>query len=176
LEAELARRVNDMLEQRLHPVHRAMWLASGLAGIASAGLLGYVASSWRGSVPWQATAGLAAGAIFGIAWAAIAYSIVRRGKIIRNLHPSQIAGWVWAVALVQFIVFSVVAPQAKHHYVATVGMIDSIGYLVLGAAWLVTNLVSQASLRSEEQFLKLQLQLADMAARLRSLEQGKGSK
>ncbi len=172
-EAELARRIKGMLETRLSPTRRIAWLVSGIVGLVNTILIGFVAVSHRNTLPWQATAGLAVGSLFGVVWVAIAYSIVRSGRIIRNRHPILIAGWVWGLTLVVFIMFSVIAPQSRHHYTATVGMIDALGYLLIGACYLITNSVAQSSLQGEEQFLKLQLQLQDMTAKLERLEQGR---
>jgi len=171
LTAERQRRIIELMERKLRPVERISWLLVGVLGIAFFLGFGFVAVYAPSEFPWWGRAGFVSGSLFGMLFAVLAVSIIRRGKIIRNRHPNAAAGLGWAVVVIQFSLLFMFGQRLPDCNTSTWMMFGSLGFLVMGAAFLTKNQVEQSALKAEEQFLRLELQLADLTAKVSDMKQ-----
>jgi hypothetical protein len=167
LRAECDRRVREMMEVQLRPVPRAVWTASTI--LSALLFVGFaVAAAWSiGRLPWGASAALGTGSVFGAGLAVLGVSVLRKGRIARNRDANTATFLVWAFSIIQFILFfqaAMIFKGTPNTYVGTWMMLSSLGYLLMGVAFLLGNKIDQAALKTEEQFLRLQLRMEQLAA------------
>ena len=171
LTAERERRIIELMEKKLSPAERISWLLASVMGIAFFLGFGFVAVYAPSEFPWWGRAGFVVGSLFGMLFAVLAVSIIRRGKIIRNRHPNAAAGLGWAAVVILFTLVFMFGQRLPDHNTSTWMMLCSVAFLVMGAAGLTKNWVEQSALKAEEQFLRLELQLADLSAKLSDMKQ-----
>jgi hypothetical protein len=155
-----------MVERDLTRVQKASFI---LATVMSLGFFvgfGVAAIAAPRQFPWEARAAFAAGSLFGLAFAAVSIAVLRRGRLNLKLHGTAQAGLAWGVVLINFILTSQIASRLPNAQVAAWMMITSLAFLVIGAVFLLQNTIQQSALKTEEEILRLQIQVAGLTEKL----------
>jgi hypothetical protein len=166
LKAAYERRVREMVERQITAGQRAIW---SLVALLSTGLFlgfGYLGLSGIRGMPWEARAGFLAGSLFALAFAVLGGLIVARGRYRPKAHSAIYHGLAWGVTLVTFVLAFQLAPRVTDPYRGTQMMLLSVGFLVMGLGFLLKNVTEQAALKTQEEMLRLQIQIAELAERL----------
>ncbi len=171
LQAQCDRRIREMMEVELRPIQRAVLFAT-----ASVGVLFFLGFAWAaiwaiGRFSWQVPAMFAVGSLLGAAWSLLAVRALRRGRLTRGREWISSSVLVWLFAVAQFMLFFGLGTQAnaKHAYQGTWMILFSLFFVIAGAANLIMTKIDQSSAQTEEQILRLQLRMEQLAS-------GKGSK
>ena len=151
--------IQAMIEKQLTGPGRLVWGVAAVVGLAFAAGFGIMAILLPEGTPWQARAGLAAGVPFGIGWAYLGFKILRRGAINLKVDAGISAGLAWALPVFLVTVFMVWAPDS----ITGLRMILSgLVFLVMGAMFLLRNIIEQSELRATEKLLEIEYRLAEL--------------
>jgi hypothetical protein len=153
-----------MLERKLSRPMKLFLLAVTVASVAIAIFLGRHAFI-QDRLPPLARAGLAGGAVFSLAWAALAAWTVRRGTWNLRTQPTALAALSWVLAVFLETCFLVLAPAFPDHFHALVALFAGLVILVGAGVMLVSTSVQQAHLRTEESLLRLEYRIAELLER-----------
>jgi hypothetical protein len=154
--------VRNMLEKKLTPFQKVFLAAVAVGSVAVAAFTGWLALV-RDELPLLARAGLAGGAVFGVAWAFLCGRALRRGTWELRVQPGAMAGLSWAFAVLLATCFLVLAPQFPDHFDATVALFMALVILVSAGVMLVGVGIQQSELRTREALLRLEHRIAEMA-------------
>ncbi len=148
-----------MFEKQLTRPGRLVWLVAAIAGLAFTVLFGTMTVWPYEKMPWQARAGFAAGALFGIAWAILAIRIIRRGSIHLKLDTGMAAGLSWAFPVFLVTMFMVWAPN---DLIGLRMILSALVFLLMGAMFMIRNWIEQSDLQSREKLLEIEYRLAEL--------------
>jgi hypothetical protein len=154
--------VQAMFEQKLGLGSKVFLAAVSVASLAIAAYLGFLALV-HDELPLLARAGLAGGAAFSVAWAALGGRALRRGTWELRLQPAALAGLAWGLAVLLETCFLVLAPQFPDHFQAVVTLFAGLVILVGAGVMMVTARVQQAELRTQEALLRLEYRIAELS-------------
>jgi hypothetical protein len=151
--------IQAMLEKKLTGIGRWVWLATAIGGLAFAVLFGTLAVTEAAGFPWSGRLGFAGGALFGIGWAVLGIRVFRRGALDLKFDTGAVAGMSWIFPVFLVTLFMVSAPNS----IAGLRMIVSgVVFLIIGAVFLIGNMVTQSTLRSREKLLEIEYRLAEL--------------
>lgn len=155
-----------MMEIQLKPAHRAVLTATTVLSVVF--FFGFIAAIVLsiGKLPWQVPAMFALGSLFSGAWAVLAIRTLRKGAMIRGRESSSTSALVWVFSVFQFILFFGLATQApaKHAYQGTWMILFSLFFVIAGLGNLICAKIEQSSASTEEQMLRMQLRMEQLAA------------
>jgi hypothetical protein len=154
--------IRAMLEKKLTLPSKVFLALVSVASVGITAYLGYLALVLD-NLPPLARLGLAGGALFAAAWAALGVRALRRGTLELRTEPAAQAALVWVFAVLLETCFRVLAPQFPDHFHATVALFCGLVVLVGAGVMLVTVRVQQAELRTQEALLRLEYRIAEMA-------------
>lgn len=166
LQAEHDRRIHEMMEVRLKPLHRGVLLATTVLSVLL--FFGFVTAVILsiGKLPWQVPAMFVLGSLFSAGWAVLATRTLRKGTMTRGRESSSTSALVWVFAVFQFILFFGLATQApaKHAHQGTWMILFSLFFVIAGLGNLILTKIDQSSATTEEQILRLQLRMEQLAS------------
>src|SRR5438067_2073610 len=150
--------IQAMFEKKLTSPWKWFLAAVTVASLAIAAYLGSHALV-HDRLPPLARAGLAGGAVFGLAWAYLCGRALRRGTWELRTQPAAMAGLTWGLAVLLETCFLVLAPQFPDHFQATVALFSGLVILAGAGVMLVTVCIQQAELRTQERLLRLEYRI-----------------
>ncbi len=160
LKRRYEREIADMLEQKMTGIRRWIWLVAALAGLGFAVGFSIMAVVLPAEFPWQGRVGFAGSALFGVGWAILGFRVFRKGSLNlkTDMGASAAMSWIFPVFLVT--IFMMAAPNN----IAGVRMIlFGMVFLVMGAVFLIVNMIVQSHLKSSEKLLEIEYRLAELA-------------
>jgi MFS family permease len=157
--------LQDAFERKLNTPMKVFIGCVGAMSIVIAVFLGSLAVVHR-ELPALARIGLGGGAVFALAWTALAGWTLRKGAWYGKIQPTAAAalGWVFAVFLETL--FLVLAPLAPDPYQWTVALFMGLAILVGAGFQLVTTCIQQSELRMRETILRMEYRLAELAEQM----------
>jgi Na+/proline symporter len=154
--------IQAMLEKKITLPGKCFLAAVAVASLAIAVYLGSLAVI-HSELPVLARAGLAGGAVFGLAWALLCGRAVRRGTWELRTQPAALAGLAWGFAVLLETCFLVLAPQFPDHFQATVALFSGLVILAGADVMMVTARIQQTELRTQEALLRLEYRIAELS-------------
>jgi MFS family permease len=154
--------LRDMLEKKLSPLMKLFLLAVAVTSVAIAIFLGSSAFV-QGQLPPLARLGLAGGAVFALAWAALTVWALRRGTWSQRAQPAALAALSWVFAVLLETTFLLLAPEFPDHFHAIVALFAGLVILIGAGVMLVATRIQQAELQMRESLLRLEYRLAELA-------------
>lgn len=162
LQAEYNRRIREMMENELKPWQKVFAAAAAAGGVAMFLGLGYL-NLLTPPMSLPARVGTTVTMAFALAWTYLALSTLLKGRVTR-IHGNVQAGLVWAFVLFLFIGTFIQAGASSDKQFGTWAMLHTLGWLVIGAVFVVVNQIRQSALNIQEEILRLQLRLEQMAS------------
>ena len=162
LRERYTQKIRAMLEKKLTLPLKLFIVAVSIASVGITAFLGYLALV-QDRLPLLARLGMAGGALFAAAWAALGVRALRRGTFELRTQPTAMAGLAWGFAVLLETCFLVLAPQFPDHFQATVALFSGLVILVGAGVMLVAVCVQQAQFRTQEALLRLEYRIAEMS-------------
>lgn len=166
IEAEFERRIHEMRNVELTSGQRMTWAVGALAGIVLSVKSAYVAMHIVNTMPRLTTIGYSLFALFGLGWTIVAGSIALRGKLARDRDPGRAIDWAFGFVVLQFGVFLAHTRTVHDKYGGTWMMFLALGWLVVGTAFYVMVQIQRSFLKTEEESLRLRLDIAELSDKL----------
>jgi hypothetical protein len=151
-----------MLERKLTLPWKLFIAAVSVASVGITAFLGYHALA-QDRLPLLARLGMAGGALFAAAWAALGVRALRRGTWELRAQPAAMAGLAWGFAVLLETCFLVLAPQFPDQFQATVALFSGLVILVGAGVMMVTVCIQQAESRTQERLLRLEYRIAELS-------------
>jgi len=92
-------------------------------------------------------------------WAFLGFKILRRGAIDRKVDAGIYAGLAWALPVFLVTMFMVWAPD---NITGLRMILSGLVFLVMGAMFLLRNIIEQSELRATEKLLEIEYRLAEL--------------
>jgi hypothetical protein len=162
LRESYAMALQDMLERKLSRPMKLFLVIVAAASVAIAIFLGSLALVQE-RLPLLARLGLAGGAVFSLAWAALAGWTLRRGAWNLRIQPVALAALSWVLAVFMETCFLLLAPLFPEQFHAIVTLFAGLVILIGAGVMLVTTCIQQAQLRTQESLLRLEYRLAEIS-------------
>ena len=118
--------------------------------------------------PLLARLGFVVGAVFGVAFAVLALSIIKRGAVNLKKHPMAAAGLSWAFVVILVTLFMLLGSRAADRIVAVQMVLNGLVFLVMGALFMVRAWIERTELKTREKLLEIEYQLAEIAEALKT--------
>jgi hypothetical protein len=161
--------IRAMIEKQLTRPANIAWGLSGLAGMVLAVGFGILAIALPREAPWYARLGFVGGALFGIGWAYLGFKIFRRGFIDLKVDAGIYAGLSWGLPVFLVTMFMVWAPD---NITGLRMILSGLVFLVMGAMFLLRNIIEQSELKTREKLLEIEYRLAELTEALKPKEAG----
>lgn len=162
LQESYHREIENMFERKLTPVRKSALVVTIVFGLGSAALCGFLALTEAG-LPPLARGGLSTGMVFGVAWAVVAFVIVRRGAINLKTHAHWMASMVWVFTLLMVIFFLLVATSIDDQLKGLLMVANGLVFLICAAVYWISHKIDDARLSTREKLLELELRVAELA-------------
>jgi hypothetical protein len=152
--------LQDMFEKKLST---PMKVFLGIVAVASVGIAIFLGANAviQSRLPLVARAGLAAGVLFSLGWAALIGWTLRRGAFSLRIQPAAMSALLWVFAVILETCFLVVAPGFPDHFYAILSLFCGLVILIGAGVMMVCTSVQQAALQMQESLLRLEYRLAE---------------
>ena len=151
--------LEEMLEKKLSTpmkVFLGLVCAGSVAIATFLGTMGLI----HNELPVVARTGIAGGVLFSLAWAGLAAWPLRRGSLPLLTQPAALAAVLWIFAVFLETCFLLVAPRFPDHFHALLCLFSGLVLLIGAGVMMVTTIVQQAALRTQETLLRLEYRIA----------------
>lgn len=156
------REVKAMLEKKLTKIQKIGYTFATLLGIGFTIIFATVAIIGT-ELPFLARLGFGFGAIFGLVWAGFTGWILKKGEINLKSHPTAMVGMTWGFTIIMVVIYMFLAPKAADPTKGIHMLIIGLIFLVQAAAFMISNRIDQAQLKTQEKLLELELRIAELA-------------
>ena len=150
-----------MFIRRLNLPSRIFVSVMGIGAVISAIVCGSLAVTEE-NLPTLARVGLSVGTLFGLAWAALAARVVRRGVMDLKSDNRLIAAMVWVFTVLMMMFFLAVGMSAEDRLLGVMLILNGLVFLIGAAVHFLTFRIEQAELGTREKLLELELRLAEL--------------
>ena len=154
-----------MLEKKLTGARRWVYIFWTVLGIGFTILFGTVAIIAR-ELPLLGRLVFAVGAVFGLAWACLAGSILKRGVFDLKAHPKAMAGLSWGVVVIMVTLFMLIRGKLPDAIKGVQMVVNSLVFLMMAAVFMIFARINQAELNTREKLLEIELRLAEIAEKM----------
>ncbi len=103
------------------------------------------------------------GSLFALAWAGLCAWSLRRGSLLLRIQPPAMAALLWVFAVLMDTCFLILAPGFPDHFHALVMLFLGLATLVGAGVFMIGINIQQATLRTQESFLRLEYRLAELS-------------
>jgi len=176
LQARYRKEMKNFLEKPLGRGGRVAWILAMLMGLSFFVIFGIAAIKAPREFPLLGRIIFIAGAVFGAAWAVLAFIIAKRGSMNRKTHVNMVLGMTFGFMVIMMTLFMMQG----------VGMEDSVKglkmvlyglvfFVMFGIPSLMAMYLNCAELGIREHMLKLELQIAELAEKQAQERSGSGS-
>jgi len=162
LRARYEGEVSKLLEKRLTPGERVVWVLFTLLGFVF--MIGFagVALLVGPDMPWQGRAMFGGGAIFGALWAALCIRILRHGTFHLRRDSYAMFGLTWVFLVLMTVASLLVSGLVLDSAKGTQMVVSVLTFLVLFGLPLTWGRIAESELRLREYILGLRLELEEL--------------
>jgi hypothetical protein len=153
-----------MFEKQLTGIRRWAWLGATVMGVGFALLFGTLAIVAPAEFPIGGRIAFAAGALFGLGWAALSIRVFRRGSLDLKKDTFAATGLTWGFVVFTMTIFLLIAPET---IVGLRMILSGLVFVVFGVAFLLRHVIEQSELKTREKLLEIEYRLADLAESLK---------
>lgn len=157
--------VRAMLEKKLTPVQRWGYVFSAILGVVFLTVFGIAAIVAR-ELPILARLVFGLGAVFGLAWAAFAGSIAKRGTLNLRAHPTAMTGMAWGFVIILMTLLLLLGTRQPDSTRSVFVVVSGLVFLVMAAVFMIFNRIDQAELKTREKLLEIEYRVAEIAEAL----------
>jgi hypothetical protein len=158
---KLQTELHQMFVRKLGRTQRIFLSVVAIGALASAAVCGGLAITEEG-LPTLARTGLGVGSLFGLAWAAMAIRLCRRGTMDLQRDNRQIAAMVWVFTVLMMVFFLIMGMSTEDRLLGLMLIANGLAFLIGAAVHMLSCRIEQAELGTREQLLRLELQLAEL--------------
>ncbi len=158
------REVRHMLEKKLNARMRAANIFALMLSVFFVGLFGY--RMVFADIPILAKAGMAIGVLFSIGWIVLIVRILRRGSMKVKTDANAMTGLTWGFLVILITIFMLQAGRMDDPARGMSVVLNGLVFLVFGVVFLLQNTISQTSLQTREELLKIEYSLLDLEEKL----------
>jgi len=164
LKAKYQKEMNQMLEERLGAGARVGWVLAVAMGVTFFAVFSIAAVKAPAEFPVLGRIMFAAGAVFGAAWAVVAFTIAKRGSMHRKAHLEVVLGMTFGFMVIM-MTLALMQGMAMEDGVRGLKMIlyGLVFFVMFGVPSLMTMHLNRAELRLREHMLRLELRIAELA-------------
>ena len=166
LEEKYRKEIKAMSEKKLTRSMKLGWIGSGIMGIGFVVLFGTAAIMAPEEFPIVSRLMFVAGAVFGLAWAALAATIVKRGSSNFKSHGKAAVGITWCFLVLLTTVTLVQTGKHPDRIVSVHKLCSVLAFLIMGSLFMIKYQIEKAELKTREKLLEVELRLAELAEKL----------
>jgi len=170
LEERYQKETKAMFEKKLTRPMNLAWIGAGILGIGFVVLFGAAAVMAPREFPMLGRLMFVAGAVFGLAWAALAAVIVRRGSINLKSDGKAAAGMTWCFLVLLTTVTLLLASKHPNRIVGVHMICGVLPFLIMGTVFMIQYRIQEAELKTREKLLEIELRIAELAEKLEGKE------
>ncbi|MBI2435384.1 MAG: hypothetical protein HYV26_21220 [Candidatus Hydrogenedentes bacterium] len=167
LKARHEQEVRKMMVRPLKWYERIAYACGCVLGLSFFGIFSWVGVHASNTLPPLAVAGFFLTALFGLAFAAVAFLVLRAGKLRVLRDEGLFTGLVWMFMVLMMTLFLVLGQEmedtAKGTQMILIGLVFFVTFGVVG---LLQYRIHQTESRVREAVLRVELQVAELAERL----------
>jgi len=164
--------VRAMLEKKLTPVQRWGYVFSAILGVVFLTVFGTAAIVAR-ELPILARIAFGLGAVFGLASAAFAGSIAKKGTLNLREHPTAMTGMVWGFVIIMMTLFLLLGARQPDSTRSVFVVVSGLVFFVMAGVFMIFNRVDQAELKTREKLLEIEYRVAEIAESLSGKKESK---
>jgi len=113
-------------------------------------------------LPCLARVGFGAGILFSLSFAALLFSIAKRGRFNLKTDSNFITGITWVFLVIMITIFMLISGN-MHDTAKGISMVlNGLVFLIFGVVFLLQNTITQANLKLQEKLLEIEFRLAEM--------------
>lgn len=163
LREEYEKELKNMIEKRLKPWERVWWSWWALLGFGF--MVGFGAVAWLGGpdLPWPGRMIFALGSLFGGLWMILCLGIVIKGVFHLRKDSFALGGVVWVFLVMVSTIVLLLGSQTEDPSRGVLMIVSNLTFLVMCGLILTWGRVADSELRLRENFLRLELQLCELA-------------
>jgi len=165
LREQYERAVHEMLHRRLTSAQKVGHVIGAVIAAALATLFGVMAAT-ADELPLLARLTFGLGTVFGLGWAVMMARILRRGDVDLRADANTMTGMAWGFVVLLMTIMLLMAGSMADQVKAVNMLVGGLVFLVMGAAFLITNRVDQSELNTREKLLEIEYRLTELAERL----------
>jgi hypothetical protein len=159
---QLQEELHAMFVRELTTTRRVFFGIVGVVAVASAGVCGFLAAT-EPNLPVLPRTALALGALFGLAWAAVAARIGWRGALELRFDTRRIAVMVWVFTVLMMVFFLIAGMSVEDRLLGLMMVANGLAFLIGAGVYWLTYRIEQAELNTREKLLQLELRLAELS-------------
>jgi peptidoglycan/LPS O-acetylase OafA/YrhL len=167
LREEYQKELKNMLEKRLRPWQRVWWGWWALLGFGFMVGFGALALLTGPDLAWPGRIIFGFGSLFGAVWMIVCLGIVKKGTLHLRKDPFVLGGITWTFLVVVSVVALVVGGQTEDTAKGVLMIVSILVFLVMSGLMLTWGRIADSELRFRENFLRLELQLSELAEHAR---------
>lgn len=170
LKEKYQKETKAMFDKQLTRPMRLAWIGTGILGMGFVVLFGTTAIMAPKELPMLARSMFVAGAVFGLAWAALAAVIVKRGSFNLKSHGKALVGMTWCFLVLLTTLTLLLASQHPDRIVGVHMICAVLPFLIMGAVFMIQYRIQDAELKTREKLLEIELRMAKLAEKLENKE------
>jgi hypothetical protein len=161
LHHKLEQEIHDMMTRKLKLPARIFISVVGVFALGSAALCGYLAVT-EATLPVLARVGLGVGVLFGLAWAAFSFKVVRSGEMNLLTDQRLAAQMVWVFTVLMVTFFLILGMSTEDRLLGVLVILQSLVFLIGAAVYFLGYLIQSATLSLKEHLLRTELQITQL--------------
>ncbi|MDP2981975.1 MAG: hypothetical protein Q8O92_01425 [Candidatus Latescibacter sp.] len=156
------REVHMLFEKKLTAPRKWIMTAMIAVMLGQAALFLYAVIA-GGELPLLARVGFGVGVIFALSFAALLFSIVRKGSFNEKKDSNAGVGMVWVFMIIMITLFMIVAGNMRDQVRGIAMVLNGLVFFnIFGVVGMLQNNINQATLKLQEKLLEIELRLAEM--------------
>jgi hypothetical protein len=163
LRQKYEKELKHMIEKRLSSWDRVWWGWWALFGFAFMVGFGAMALIPGTALPWTARVGFGLGSLFGLMWMVSCLLILNRGTFHLRKDSFVLGGITWTFLVIMTVCSLMLGGQMPDTSKGILMIVSNLTFLVMFGLILTWGRIAESELRFRENFLRLELQLTELA-------------
>ncbi|MGD9496273.1 MAG: hypothetical protein AB7Y46_08180 [Armatimonadota bacterium] len=159
------RAVQEMLHRQLSVAHKVGHVVGAVISAGLAVTFAVVAATGS-ELPVLARVAFGVGTVFSAGWAVLMVRIIVRGKVDLRGDANTMTGMTWGFVVILMTLLLLLTGEVRDGIQSLHMLVSGLVFLVMGAAFLITNRVDQAELKTRGKLLEIEYRLAQLSERL----------
>jgi hypothetical protein len=151
--------VQAMFQKQLTRAQRVSWAVMTVASVVLGVLFAVAAVAAPSEFPVYGRISFAAGVLFAIGFAVVGFRVSRRGAMDLKTEGAAYSGLAWGLPVVLLTLYMVYAPN---DLVGLRMIVCGVVFLIMGAVFLLRQVVEQSELKTREKLLEIEYRLAEL--------------